>query len=63
VQAMRPAGQYVTVAFFLDRLQRLVPGPARMLQRVAAALHAEARVIFLTNGSIDVLARPSQRPT
>jgi 2-polyprenyl-3-methyl-5-hydroxy-6-metoxy-1,4-benzoquinol methylase len=63
VQALRSAGQYVTVAFFLDRLRRLVPGPARLLQRVARALHVDARVIFLTNGSIDVLARPSQRPT
>jgi SAM-dependent methyltransferase len=58
VQALRGAGQYVTVAFFLDRLRRLVPGPARLLQRLATALHADGRVIFLANGSIDVLARP-----
>jgi len=58
VLAVRAAGQYVTVAFFLDRLRRLVPGPARLLARAAAALGAESRVIFLTNGSIDVIARP-----
>ncbi len=60
VHAMRGARQYVTVAFFLDRLERLTPGPARLLRRLAAALRAESRVIFLTNGSIDVLARSLQ---
>jgi 2-polyprenyl-3-methyl-5-hydroxy-6-metoxy-1,4-benzoquinol methylase len=59
VLAVRGAGQYVTVAFVLDRLRRLVPGPARLFGRVAAALGAESRVIFLTNGSIDVIARPA----
>ena len=62
VQALRGAGQYVTVAFFLERLRRLVPGPARLLEAVATALRAQTRVVFLTNGSIDVLARLSLRP-
>jgi len=59
VLAVRGAGQYVTVAFFLDRLERLLPAPARLLRRAASALGAESRVIFLTNGSIDVIARPA----
>ncbi len=56
VLAVRSAGQYVTVAFALERLRRLLP-PAWLLQRAAHALGAGSRVIFLTNGSIDVVAR------
>jgi hypothetical protein len=63
VLAVRGAGQYVTVAFFLERLRRLVPGPARLLARAAAAVGVESRVIFLTNGSIDVMARPARSST
>jgi 2-polyprenyl-3-methyl-5-hydroxy-6-metoxy-1,4-benzoquinol methylase len=60
VLAVRAAGQYVTVAFFLARLERLVPRPARVLRRVADALALGGRVLFLTNGSIDVVARPAR---
>jgi site-specific recombinase len=56
VVALRGAGQYVTVAFFLDRLGRLLPRTAAVLARLAAAGRAERHVIFLTNGSIDVIA-------
>lgn len=57
VVALRPAGQYVTVAFFLSRLERLAPALARALRRAANALALDRRVVFLTNGSIDVIAR------
>ncbi len=57
VLAVRAAGQYVTVAFFLSRLERLVPAPARALRTIARALALDGRVVFLTNGSIDVIAR------
>jgi 2-polyprenyl-3-methyl-5-hydroxy-6-metoxy-1,4-benzoquinol methylase len=60
VVALRPAGQYVTVAFFLARLERLLPRATRVLRRVADGLTLAERVIFLTNGSIDVIARPSK---
>ncbi|MFI5179753.1 MAG: class I SAM-dependent methyltransferase, partial [Vicinamibacterales bacterium] len=59
VLAVRPAGQYVTIAFVLSRLERLVPGPARALRKIADALALGGRTLFLTNGSIDVIARPS----
>lgn len=57
VVSLRGARQYVTVAFFLDRLARLLPRIAAVSARLAAALGGERRVIFLTNGSIDVVAR------
>src|SRR6266404_2360765 len=57
VLIIRAARQYVTVAFVLTRLERLVPRPGRVLRRVAAALRLSDRVVFVTNGSIDVLAR------
>jgi SAM-dependent methyltransferase len=56
VVALRGARQYVTVAFFLDRLARLLPWAAAALAALAAAAGAERRVIFLTNGSIDLVA-------
>ena len=59
VLTMRAARQYVTVAFVLTRLERLVPRPGHVLRRVAAALRLSDRVVFVTNGSIDVLSRPS----
>jgi len=55
VAAMRAAGQYVTIDFFLDRLARLVPA-AGVVRRLAHAVGIDRRVIFLTNGSIDVIA-------
>ncbi|MBI3771071.1 MAG: class I SAM-dependent methyltransferase [Deltaproteobacteria bacterium] len=58
VLAIHAAGQYVTVAFFLARLERLVPRSARVLRRIVDALALGGRVVFLTNGSIDVVARP-----
>jgi 2-polyprenyl-3-methyl-5-hydroxy-6-metoxy-1,4-benzoquinol methylase len=59
VVTVRPAGQYVTVAFVLTRLERLVPRLAHALRHAADALRVSGRVVFVTNGSIDVLARPS----
>ncbi len=59
VVTIRPAGQYVTVDFFLDRLGRLV-SPVRALRPVARTLRLDRRVIFLTNGSIDVIARKAR---
>jgi 2-polyprenyl-3-methyl-5-hydroxy-6-metoxy-1,4-benzoquinol methylase len=56
VVELRGAGQYVTVAFVLDRLGRLLPRTAAVLARLAAAVRTERHVIFLTNGSIDVIA-------
>lgn len=59
VRALRGAGQYVTVDFFFDRLSRLVP-PVRGLRTIASALGLHRRVIFLSNGSIDVIARKAR---
>jgi len=50
-------GQYVTVAFFLDRLRRLVPRLTAGLDAAARPLHLRDKVVFVTNGSIDVVAR------
>jgi 2-polyprenyl-3-methyl-5-hydroxy-6-metoxy-1,4-benzoquinol methylase len=54
--AIRSATQYVTVAFALDRFARLVPG-ARAISAALRPLGLERRVIPVTNGSIDVIAR------
>ncbi len=59
VLTVRPAGQYVTVAFVLTRLRLLVPRLARALQGVAGAVGISDRVVFVTNGSMDVIARPA----
>jgi SAM-dependent methyltransferase len=59
VLTVRAVHQYVTVTFVLTRLERLAPWPARVLRRVAAALGVSDRVVLVTNGSIDVLARSS----
>jgi SAM-dependent methyltransferase len=60
VLTVRGAGQYVTISFVLARLERLVPRTARLLGRVADTFAISDRVVFLTNGSIDVLARRSR---
>jgi len=59
VLTVRPAGQYVTVAFVLTRLERLAPPLARLLSGLEDALRLRDRIVFVTNGSIDVLARSS----
>jgi SAM-dependent methyltransferase len=60
VLSVRAAGQYASIAFVLARLERLVPRTVRALRAVAAGLGTSERVVFVTNGSIDVLARPSR---
>jgi SAM-dependent methyltransferase len=57
VLSIHGTGQYVTVAFFLDRLGRLLPGPVRMAAAIADTLGINERVVFVSNGSIDVVAR------
>lgn len=57
VLSTRATGQYVTVPFFLDRLSRIAPGASRVLGRVAHGLRLDDRVVFVSNGSIDVVAR------
>jgi 2-polyprenyl-3-methyl-5-hydroxy-6-metoxy-1,4-benzoquinol methylase len=57
VISIRGSGQYVTVAFMLDRLSRLAPRLTAALAAAARALAFESRVVFVTNGSMDVLAR------
>jgi SAM-dependent methyltransferase len=57
VLAIKGTGQYVTVAFFLDRLGRLLPGLGRMAAAAADKLGINERVVFVSNGSIDVVAR------
>jgi cyclopropane fatty-acyl-phospholipid synthase-like methyltransferase len=57
VLSVNGAGQYVTVAFLLSRLQRLVPRLAAGLRAAATRLALLDRVVFVTNGSIDVVGR------
>ena len=57
VVSCRGTGQYVTVAFLLDRLGRLVPGLTASLGALARTFQLQGRVIFVTNGSLDVVAR------
>jgi len=57
VLSVRGAGQYVTVAFLLSRLERLAPRLTAVLAWLASRLAQSERVIFVTNGSIDVVAR------
>jgi SAM-dependent methyltransferase len=57
VMSCRGTGQYVTVAFLLDRLRRLAPGMTAGLDALARTFHLQGRVLFVTNGSIDVVAR------
>ncbi len=62
VLSMRPTGQYVTVAFALDRLGRLAPRLGAALAAVARALGLWQAVVFVSNGSIDVVARVNDLP-
>jgi len=55
--SVRPTGQYVSVDFFLDRLSRLQPLAARAVGAVVRRLGWTDRIVFVTNGSIDVVAR------
>lgn len=57
VLSLRGAGQYVTVEFLFSRLQRLLPRSVRVAERLVRGLGLEKRVVFVTNGSIDVVAR------
>ena len=57
VLSVRGAGQYVTVAFLLSRLHRLAPRLTGVLRVGAHTLGLAQRVLFVTNGSIDVVAR------
>jgi SAM-dependent methyltransferase len=53
----RGTGQYVSVEFFLDRLGRIAPRLRRLIEPPARRLHLLQRVIYVTNGSIDVVAQ------
>lgn len=53
----RATGQYVSVEFFLDRLGRIAPRLTRLLGPPARRLHLLQRVVYVSNGSIDVVAR------
>ena len=57
VISVRGAGQYVTVEFLLSRLRRLAPRLTAVLAAASRALRLNARVVWVTNGSIDVVAR------
>lgn len=54
---LRGTGQYVTVEFFLDRLQRIAPSVTRIIAPPLRALQLDRRVVYVSNGSIDVVAR------
>jgi SAM-dependent methyltransferase len=57
VIAARGTGQFVTVEFLFNRLRRLAPRLTRACELGARALRLNARVVFVTNGSTDVVAR------
>lgn len=57
---VRGTGQYVTVAFFLDRLQRIAPRFVRVIAPPLRGLRALDRVIYIPNGSIDVVAAATE---
>jgi SAM-dependent methyltransferase len=59
--SVRAAGQYVTVAFALDRLARLMPALGAPLGALARAGRLAGRVVFVPNGSIDVVAAVAGR--
>lgn len=53
----RGTGQYVSVEFFLDRLGRIAPRLAGLIEAPARLLNLMQRVVYVSNGSIDVVAR------
>ena len=57
VLSVTGAGQYVTIPFLLSRLERLAPRLTTGLSAGARLLALENQVVFVTNGSIDVVAR------
>ena len=57
IVARRSARQYVTVDFVLSRLDRLVPPIVRAVRPVTRALGLDSRIISVTNGSMDIVAR------
>jgi SAM-dependent methyltransferase len=57
VRTLRPAGQYVTLAFLLERTGRLAPAFARPLGALVRMLGRERAVVYVSNGSIDVVAQ------
>jgi SAM-dependent methyltransferase len=58
----RGTGQFVTIAFLLDRLRRIAPLIATGLEVIVRSLKAHEQVVFVTNGSIDVVARRTADP-
>jgi len=56
VVSVRPTGQYVTLDFLLSRVERLL-APAALLRGMARRLRCDGLVLFVPNGSIDVIAR------
>lgn len=56
VVSIRATGQYVTLDFLLSRVERLLPA-VRPARRMVRALRAGGLVLFVPNGSIDVIAR------
>ena len=57
VRTLRPTGQYVTLAFLLDRVARVAPALGRPLAALVRALRRERAVVYVSNGSIDVVAQ------
>ena len=57
VLSVRGTGQYVTLPFLLSRLHRLAPRLTRVLRAGTHTLRLERRVLLVTNGSIDVVAK------
>lgn len=59
--SVRGTGQYVTLPFLLSRLQRIVPGVGALRALAERSPRLRDRVLFVTNGSIDVVARRRER--
>lgn len=57
VLTVKATGQYVTVAFLLDRLERLLPRLVGAVSPITNLMMIDQRVVFVSNGSIDVVAR------
>jgi SAM-dependent methyltransferase len=57
VLTVKATGQYVTVAFLLDRLERLLPRLVGAVSPMTNLMMIDQRVVLVSNGSIDVVAR------
>ncbi len=53
----RASHQYVTIDFFLDRLARIARPLATLLQRLSNRFGLGERVVLISNGSIEIVAR------